>query len=87
MSLNTETKGTLLKNLFYSPNAQFTSAKALYKQVKKHGIKNKEVKDFVQRQETTQLFKDRRGLNTTSPCMLSIGSKFYTRIVWMYGFV
>ena len=48
MSLKTETKYALLKNLFYSPNAQFTSVNK--------GITNKEVKDFVQRQETTQLF-------------------------------
>ena len=41
MSLKAETKDALLKNLFYSPNAQFTSVKALYEQVENKGIKKR----------------------------------------------
>ena len=47
----------LLEILFYSPNTQFTSIRSLYEQVKKRGITYNEVKEFVQKQEATQLFK------------------------------
>ena len=53
--MNTNEK--LLEILFYSPNTQFTSIKSLHDQVKKRGITYNEVKEFVQKQEATQLFK------------------------------
>ena len=55
--VNDETKQVLLFNLYYSPNTQFTSIRSLYDAVKNQGITQKEVKDFIQRQDTTQLFK------------------------------
>ena len=55
--VNEETKQVLLFNLYYSPNTQFTSVRSLHDAVKNQGITQKEVKDFIKRQDTTQLFK------------------------------
>ena len=57
MSLSAETKRVLLENLFYSPNTLYTSVKSLYDAVKNKGIKQSEVREFVQKQEVNQLFK------------------------------
>ena len=57
MSLSENTKNILLTNLYYSPNTQFTSIKSLYDNVKNKGITRVEVRDFIQRQDTHQLFK------------------------------
>ena len=57
----------LLEILFYSPNTQFTSIKSLYEQVKKRGITYDEVKEFVQKQETTQLFKRQKRISHYFP--------------------
>ncbi len=57
MSLSTNSKEILLTNLYYSPSTQYTSIKSLYGQVKNKGITYNEVHDFVNRQESNQLFK------------------------------
>ena len=57
----------LLEILFYSPNTQFTSIKSLYEQVKKRGITYDEVKEFVQKQEATQLFKRQKRIKNYFP--------------------
>ena len=57
----------LLQILFYSPNTQFTSIKSLYDQVKKRGITYNEVKEFVQKQEATQLFKKQKRIKHYFP--------------------
>ena len=57
----------LLQILFYSPNTQFTSIKSLYDQVKKRGITYNEVKEFVQKQEATQLFKRQKKIKHYFP--------------------
>ena len=57
MSLSANTKEVLLTNLFYSPSTQYTSIKTLHDAVKNKGITYNEVRDFIQRQETSQLFK------------------------------
>ena len=57
MALSDKTKEVLLFNLFYGENTQYTNEKDLYEAVKNKGITHKEVKDFVQKQEVTQLFK------------------------------
>ena len=57
MVLSDETKQVLMTNLYYSPDTQFTSIKKWYDAVKKEGITLQEVKEFIQKQETTQLFK------------------------------
>ena len=41
---------------FYNPSIQYTSIKNLYDAVKKDGITLQEVKNFIQKQETTQIF-------------------------------
>ena len=57
MSISANTKQVLLENLYYSPNTQYTSIKSLYSAVKNKGITNNEVRDFIQNQESSQLFK------------------------------
>ena len=63
--MNTNEK--LLEILFYSPNTQFTSIKSLHDQVKKRGITYNEVKEFVQKQEATQLFKRQKKIKHYFP--------------------
>ena len=57
MSLSENTKQVLLDNLFYSPNTQYTSIKSLYAAVKNKGITYNEARNFIQNQESSQLFK------------------------------
>ena len=57
MSLSENTKEVLLTNLYYSPETQFTSIKSLYDAVKNKKITQKEVKQFIQKQESNRLFK------------------------------
>ena len=52
-----ETEEKLLKVLFYSPKTDTTSIKKLYDKVKHRNITLQQVKDFVDRQEVTQLYK------------------------------
>ena len=52
-----ETEEKLLKVLFYSPKTATTSIKKLYDKVKHRNITLQLVKDFVNRQEVTQLYK------------------------------
>jgi len=42
---------------YYNPSGQYTSIKNLYDAVKKDGVTLKQTKDFIQKQETTQIFK------------------------------
>ena len=60
MALSNETKEILLTNLFYSPDTQFTSIKTLYDAVKNKKITQREVKEFIQKQEVNQLFKKQK---------------------------
>ena len=57
MALSENTKEVLLTNLYYSPNTQFTSIKSLYDAVKNKKITYNEVKLFIQKQESNQIFK------------------------------
>ena len=57
MSLSENTKETLLGNLYYSPNTLFTSIKSLYNAVKNKKITYDAVKQFIQKQDSNQLFK------------------------------
>ena len=57
MALSENTKEILLTNLYYSPETQFTSIKSLYDAVKNKKITQNEVKQFIQKQESNQLFK------------------------------
>ena len=77
MLLSPESKELLLKNLFYSPNTQFTSIKTLYDQVKNKKITYNEVRDFVQSQEATQLFKKQKRIKNYFP----IAAKFKYEIL------
>ena len=45
---------------FYNPSTAYTSIKNLYDAVKKDGITLQEVKDFIQKQETSQVFKNQK---------------------------
>ena len=56
MSLSENTKEVLLSNLYYSRNTLFTSIKSLYDAVKSKKI-TYEVKQFIKKQESNQLFK------------------------------
>ena len=57
MALSENTKEILLTNLYYSPETQFTSIKSLYNTVKNKKDTQNEVKQFIQKQESNQLFK------------------------------
>lgn len=57
MSLSAKSKQTLLDTLYYGETTQFTSIKSLHDAVKSRGITYKEVRDFIQNQESNQLFK------------------------------
>ena len=67
MSISANTKEVLLWNLFYSVGAQFTSIKSLYDQVKNKGITYDEVRDFIQKQESSQLFKRKKRISHYFP--------------------
>ena len=67
MSLSTEAKDILLSNLYYSPKTQFTSIKSLYDAVKNKNISHDEVKDFINKQETEQIFKKKKRIKHYFP--------------------
>jgi len=52
-----ETEEKLLKVLFYSPSTSSTSVNNLYSTLKHRGVTKEQIKDFVNRQEVTQLYK------------------------------
>ena len=60
MVLSDETKQVLMTNLYYSPDTQFTSIKSLFDALKNKHITYNEVRDFVQKQESNQLFLKRK---------------------------
>ena len=60
MSLSANSKQVLLQALYYGKTTQFTSIKSLYDAVKNKGITYEEVRDFIQSQESSQLFKKPR---------------------------
>ena len=47
----------LLNVLYYSPSTGISSAKKLYEKVKQRGITFHQVKDYISKQETHQIFK------------------------------
>ena len=47
----------LLHILYYSPNVGATSIKKLYEKVKNRGITQKQVREFIEKQESHQMFK------------------------------
>ena len=47
----------LMHELYYSPLTQATSLKKLYDKVRNKGITQKQVKEFLDKQETHQVFK------------------------------
>ena len=77
MALSNETKELLLTNLFYSPNTLFTSVKALYDAVKNKKITQKEVKEFIQKQEVNQLYTKQKRIKNYFP----ISAKFRFEIL------
>ena len=52
---------------FYNPSTQYTSIKNLYDAVKKDGITLQEVKNFIQKQETTQIFNKKQRIKHYFP--------------------
>ena len=77
MALRNETKEVLLTNLFYSPNTLFTSVKALYDAVIYKKITQKEVKEFIQKQEVNQLYTKQKELKTIFPSLRNLGLRYY----------
>ena len=57
----------LLHTLYYSPTTLYTSVNSLYNAVKQKGIKLKDVKEFIQKQESTQLFKRPKRIHSYFP--------------------
>ena len=72
MFLSKNTKEVLLWNLYYVIGAQFTSIKSAYDQVNNKGIPYDEVHNFIQNQESSQLFKKKEKDRT----LLSYHCKF-----------
>ena len=54
-----DTNDKLLHILYYSPNVGATSIKKLYEKVKNRGITQKQVREFIEKQESHQMFKKR----------------------------
>ena len=79
MSLSEKTKQTLLTNLYYSPNTQYTSIKTLHDAVRNKGISYNEVRAFVQQQASSQLFKRQKQIKHYFP----ITAKFKFEILQM----
>ena len=52
---------------YYNPNTQYTSIKNLYNAVKNNGITLQDVKEFIQKQETTQVFKKHKRIHNYFP--------------------
>ena len=62
-----DTNEKLLSILYYSPSTQYTSINKLYNKIKHRGITLQEVKDFINRQESTQLFKKQKRIKNYFP--------------------
>ena len=68
----------LMQDLYYNPNTQLTSIRNLYNAVKQNGVKYDEVKQFIQSQESNQLFKKHKRIKKTiSPSLHCIGLTSY----------
>ena len=63
----------LLRTLYYPPKTLFTSVNSLYNALKRKGITLKDVKEFIQKQESTQLFKRPKRIH--SYCIVYIKSR------------
>jgi len=57
----------LMQDLYYNPNTQLTSIRNLYNAVKQNGVKYKEVRNFIQSQESNQLFKKQKRIKNYFP--------------------
>ena len=57
----------LMQVLYYSPNTQYTSIKELYENLKNRGVTYNEVKNFVQNQESNQLFRKQKRIKHYFP--------------------
>ena len=77
MSLGENTKEILLGILYYGVNTQFTSIKSLYDAVKSKKITYNEVKQFIQKQDSNQLFKKQPKLKLFSQFTQNINMKCY----------
>ena len=72
MSLSANTKEIFLWNLYYAIGAQFTNIKRLYDQVKNKGITKNGVRNFIQKQESSQLFKRKKRIAHYFPITASV---------------
>ena len=77
MALSETAKDVLLSNLYYSPSSQLTSIKSLYDAVRNKQITYNEVRMFIQKQESNQLFKRQKKIKNYFP----IYSKFKYEIL------
>jgi len=57
----------LMQILYYSPGTQYTSIKELYDNLKNKGVTYNEVKNFVQNQESNQLFRKQKRIKHYFP--------------------
>ena len=57
----------LMQDLYYNPNTQLTSIRNLFNAVKQNGVKYKEVRNFIQSQESNQLFKKQKRIKNYFP--------------------
>ena len=67
----------LMFTKFYNPSLKYTSIKKLHDEVIKNGITLPEVKDFIQRQETTQLFKKQNRVHRYFPIVAKYKYEIY----------
>ena len=77
MSLSENAKEVLLANLYYGVDTQFTSIKSLYDAVKSKKITYNEVKQFIQKQDSNQLFKKQPKIKIIFQFTQNINMKFY----------
>ena len=72
----------LMEVYYYSTNQQYTSIKKLYNLLKHRGIKYDEVKDYIQKQETHQLFKKQKRIKNYFPIVAK-----HTNEIWQMDLI
>ena len=76
------TNEKLMQVYYYSPKQQYTSIKNVYKLLKHRGIKYDEVKDYIQKQESHQLFKKQKRIKNYFPIVAK-----HTNEIWQMDLI
>ena len=67
----------LLNVLYYSPSTGIVSAEKLYENVKQRGITFQQVKGYISKQESHQIFKNQPRIKNYFPIVAKYKMKYY----------